>query len=159
MLAAEMVVRVPAAHRPFLAGFGDMAIVGDYAFVHAGVRPDAPLSEQRTADLRWIRSPFLDHRGTLEKMVVHGHTVLEEVEYRTHRIGIDTGAYRTGRLTALALEADTDWVLQTAGPSTGKSGTIQHCALLISHWAAIDRRRRRPCAHARRCGTLLHRAR
>ena len=49
-------------------------------------------------------SPFLDHRSRLEKMVVHGHTIVDDVEFRDHRIGIDTGAYASGRLTALVLE-------------------------------------------------------
>lgn len=104
---------VPQAHRAFLAGFEDAITLGDYLFVHAGVRPDRPIEEQTTSDLRWIREPFLDHRGRLEKRVVHGHTISEEVEFRPHRIGIDTGAYATGRLTALGLEGSEQWLLQT----------------------------------------------
>lgn len=108
---------VPAAHHAFLAGFEDMIVIGDYAFVHAGVRPDTPLDQQRTSDLRWIRDPFLDHRSALEKTIVHGHTMTDEIERRSHRIGIDTGAYASGRLTALGLEGETSWHLQTL-PST-----------------------------------------
>lgn len=104
---------VPAAHRAFLGRFEDMITIGDYAFVHAGVRPGTRLDEQKSADLRWIRDPFLDHRSALDKMIVHGHTVTEEVEPKTHRIGIDTGAYATGRLTALGLEGNSTWLLQT----------------------------------------------
>jgi serine/threonine protein phosphatase 1 len=37
-------------------------------------------------------------------VVVHGHTISEEVVERPNRIGIDTGAYRSGKLTALCLE-------------------------------------------------------
>lgn len=106
---------VPADHRRFLDGFEDMIVIGDYAFVHAGVRPDTPLDRQRTADLRWIRDPFLDHRARLEKTIVHGHTMTDEIEHRGHRIGIDTGAYATGRLTALGLEGREVWHLQTGG--------------------------------------------
>ncbi len=106
---------VPAAHRAFFDRFEDMIVIGDYAFVHAGVRPDMPLDKQRTGDLRWIRDPFLDHRSRLEKMVVHGHTITETIETRPHRIGIDTGAYTTGRLTALGLEGDRSWHLQAGG--------------------------------------------
>jgi len=113
---------VPATHRAFLARFEDMVTIGDYAFVHAGVRPGTRLDDQRTSDLRWIRDPFLDHRSPLDKMIVHGHTVTEEVEPRPHRIGIDTGAYATGRLTAIGLEGDASWLLQTTSAlgSTGK---------------------------------------
>lgn len=106
---------VPAAHRAFFDRFEDMVVIGDYAFVHAGVRPDTPLDQQRGGDLRWIRDPFLDHRTPLDKMVVHGHTITETIETRAHRIGIDTGAYTTGRLTALGLEGSQNWHLQTEG--------------------------------------------
>ncbi len=109
---------VPAEHRSFIDAFEDMVVIGDYAFVHAGVRPDMPLDRQRTADLRWIRDPFLDHRTKLEKTIVHGHTMSEEIEQRGHRIGIDTGAYNSGRLTALGLEGSEVWHLQTNGAPT-----------------------------------------
>lgn len=112
-LAAALDGLVPESHRSFLRGFEDMIELGDYLFVHAGVRPGRPLDEQRTADLRWIRESFLDYRGRLEKRVVHGHTIAPEAEFRPHRIGIDTGAYLTGRLTALGLEGAEQWLLQT----------------------------------------------
>lgn len=102
---------VPAEHRRFLEGFEDMIALGDYCFVHAGVRPGRPLDEQRTGDLRWIREPFLDHSDRLGKRVVHGHSISDEVEFRPHRIGVDTGAYRTGRLSALGLEGVDRWTL------------------------------------------------
>ncbi|WP_033920160.1 metallophosphoesterase family protein, partial [Sphingomonas sp. 37zxx] len=71
---------VPEAHRSFVAGFETMLVFGDYVFVHAGIRPDVPIEEQRTADLFWIREPFLSHRGSLSHVVVHGHTVTEAVD-------------------------------------------------------------------------------
>ena len=37
-------------------------------------------------------------------VVVHGHTIVEQVEERPNRIGIDTGAYRSGVLTALVVD-------------------------------------------------------
>lgn len=104
---------VPGAHRRFLSEFEDVIELGDYLFVHAGVRPDQALDDQRTSDLRWIRETFLDHRGRLDKRVVHGHTICKEVEFRPHRIGIDTGAYATGTLTALGLDGPEQWLLQT----------------------------------------------
>jgi len=113
-LQSRMAAVVPDRHRDFLSGFEAMVIRGDYAFVHAGVRPGVPFPDQNPADLRWIRTSFLDHREPLEKMVVHGHTIEPEVVYRPHRIGIDTGAYDTGRLTALVLEGDATRLLQTS---------------------------------------------
>ncbi|RYY25551.1 MAG: serine/threonine protein phosphatase [Sphingomonadales bacterium] len=105
---------VPADHRAFLERFEDMIIVGDYAFVHAGIAPGTSLAQQKVGDLRWIRGPFLEHHGPLEKIIVHGHTISPAVEIRPHRIGLDTGAYSSGNLTAMAFEADRRWVLDTS---------------------------------------------
>ena len=77
-----------------------------HLFVHAGVDPLIPLDEQDERDLIWIREPFLSWDAPLEKRVVHGHTIATIPETRPHRIGIDTGAYRSGVLTALVLEPD-----------------------------------------------------
>ena len=112
-LREALLTIVPVEHRRFLAAFEDLIVLGDYAFVHAGVHPCRALAAQRAQDLRWIRSPFLEHRGSLEKIIVHGHTVTPEVEWRPHRIGIDTGAFQTGRLTALGLQDDQRWLIQT----------------------------------------------
>ena len=84
--------RVPEAHWAFLDGFEDQVEVGDYLFVHAGVRPGVPLDAQARSDLRWIREPFLGHEGDHGRVIVHGHTISAEVEERGNRIGIDTGA-------------------------------------------------------------------
>lgn len=104
--------RVPAEHEAFVTGFEDMIVIGDYVFVHAGIRPDTDLSMQRGSDLRWIRKPFLDHAGALEKIVVHGHTISPELDVQPYRIGVDTGAYESGRLTALGLESSSRWTVQ-----------------------------------------------
>ena len=86
---------------------------GDYLFVHAGVRPGVPLAAQSEADLIWIRGPFLSHADPFDKIVVHGHTPEPEPVARQNRIGIDTGAVFTGRLTALRLEDGARQFLQT----------------------------------------------
>jgi len=112
-LAAELQQIVPAHHRDFLATFEDLIEIGDYAFVHAGVRPEVPLFEQQASDLRWIRDVFLNHRAPLERIIVHGHTITAEIETRPNRIGIDTGAYASGKLSALGLEGDMRWILST----------------------------------------------
>ncbi len=114
--AQEMMARVvPQADRDFLAGFEDMVRIGDYLFVHAGIDPTAPLDEQRTGDLRWIREPFLSHPGDHGAVVVHGHTISEDPQVRPNRIGIDTGAYHSGRLTVLGLEGAGRWLFEVAG--------------------------------------------
>lgn len=111
-LHQAMRARVPTEHEAFLATFEDMIVIGDYVFVHAGIRPDTDLASQRGSDLRWIRKPFLDHGGAMEKVVVHGHTISEQVDVQPYRIGVDTGAYESGRLTALGLEGTARWTVQ-----------------------------------------------
>ena len=106
---------IPKEHVSFIASFSDTLTFGDYLFVHAGVRPGIDLRHQSQSDLRWIRSPFLEDETDHGVVVVHGHTISGEVELRSNRIGIDTGAYRTGVLTALALEGTSKWTLSTAG--------------------------------------------
>jgi serine/threonine protein phosphatase 1 len=101
---AMMYAAVPAADRAFLQQFEDMIAIGDYLFVHAGIAPLVPFEDQRTNDLRWIREPFLSHDEPFGAVVVHGHTITDEPQDRGNRIGIDTGAYLSGRLTALVLE-------------------------------------------------------
>ena len=71
------------------------------------------LAHQAPQDLRWIRAPFLDDDSDHGRIVVHGHTISERVEVRRNRIGLDTGAYRTGVLTAMGLERGDRWFLQT----------------------------------------------
>lgn len=102
-----MQAAVPRADREFLESFEDMIAIGDYLFVHAGIAPEIPFEEQRRRDLRWIREPFLSHGQPHGAVVVHGHTISDEPVDRGNRIGIDTGAYSSGRLTALVLEGAT----------------------------------------------------
>ena len=103
---------IPAQHAEFLRSFDDTFRAGDYLFVHAGIRPGVPLAEQARVDLRWIREPFLSDRAEHGFVVVHGHTIRKQVEDRSNRIGIDTGAYRFGILTALGLQGADRWYLQ-----------------------------------------------
>ncbi|WP_028055955.1 metallophosphoesterase family protein [Sphingobium bisphenolivorans] len=114
-LARWMLANIPRDHVDFLDGFEDRLIIGGYLFVHAGVRPHIPLEAQDPADLRWIRQDFLSHRGDHGRMVIHGHSIREDIDIRHNRIGIDTGAYRTGRLTAIGLEGTERWFVQTEG--------------------------------------------
>jgi serine/threonine protein phosphatase 1 len=114
-LAKRIPELFPREHVDFIADFEDQIIIGDYAFVHAGIRPGVPLSEQRPKDLRWIREDFLSVQEAHEKVIVYGHTINEEVVETGTRIGIDTGAYYSNKLTALALQGSERWYLDTAG--------------------------------------------
>ena len=103
---------LPARHRAFLADLRPTLTVGDYLFVHAGVRPGVPLADQVERDLIWIRYEFLDSDAAFGKVVVHGHTPSERPELRANRIGIDTGVYFTGVLTAVRLEGEAQSFIQ-----------------------------------------------
>jgi serine/threonine protein phosphatase 1 len=114
-LADRVQSLIPEEHLAFIEGFEDQITIGDYAFVHAGIKPGQPLSEQSPKHLRWIREAFLNHRGDFEKVIIYGHTINRDVDEGRSRIGIDTGAYTTGKLTAIGLEGGERWYLQTNG--------------------------------------------
>lgn len=99
-----------------LSWLGDLPLslaVGDYLFVHAGVRPGVELDDQDPQDLLWIGDEFLDSEADLGAVVVHGHTAREGVQVAPNRIGVDTGAWQTGRLTAIGLEGVQRWTMTT----------------------------------------------
>ena len=110
---------IPQEERNYIAAFEEMIVAGDYLFVHAGIDPAVPLAEQRRRDLLWIRDRFLNHEGPLDKVVVHGHTIFDRVMDCGNRIGIDTGAFRSGVLTALVLETDQRRVIQASRTDGG----------------------------------------
>src|SRR5688500_7981441 len=120
--------RIPRAHVEFLESFADTFTFGDYLFVHAGIRPGVALEEQDRHDLRWIREPFLSDAKAHGPMVVHGHTIVERVEERPNRIAIDTGAYHSGVLTALAVEDDRRWFLAADGEPQMAAGELRSTA-------------------------------
>jgi len=97
------VANFPARHRLFLESLALSHVEGDYAFVHAGVRPGRPLAAQHPADLMWIRDEFNDSDDDHGHVIVHGHTPVNQVVNRTNRIGIDTGAGYGRELTAVVL--------------------------------------------------------
>ena len=82
-------------------------------FVHAGVWPGQSIEDQNEVDMMWIRDEFLQSTVDHGHLVVHGHSITDEPDIRPNRIGIDTGAYRTGRLTCLVLEGAEQSFLST----------------------------------------------
>ncbi|MBF0427824.1 MAG: serine/threonine protein phosphatase [Magnetococcales bacterium] len=112
-LRDQMLEAVPQNHHSFFTSLRFRYELGDFFFVHAGIRPGLPLGQQKPPDLLWIREPFLTYKGRLEKMVVHGHSITELPFVSHNRIGIDTGAYHSGHLTCLVLEGATRRFLVT----------------------------------------------
>ena len=98
-------------HAEFLSALPTTFAVGDYLFVHAGVRPNVPLCWQAVEDLVQIREPFLQFEGEFGRMVVHGHTPVAEPDIRSNRINLDTGAYLSSRLTCMAFEKESMRIL------------------------------------------------
>lgn len=95
---------MPDHHLEFLrSGLHPFYSAGAYFFCHAGVRPGIPLGDQQEEDLLWIRDEFISSDADFGAVVVHGHTPSEQPMVRDNAIGIDTGAYITGRLTCLVL--------------------------------------------------------
>ena len=104
---------MPPEHLAFLSSLELSLEIGGYFFTHAGVRPGIPLGRQSAQDLMWIRDDFLGARGNFGAVIVHGHTPMDQPSRTANRIGVDTGAYATGRLTAAVLEGSTCRFLQT----------------------------------------------
>jgi serine/threonine protein phosphatase 1 len=117
-------MRVPRRHVELLDSTRRSLTVGDYFFCHAGVRPGVALGEQRDEDLFWIREPFLSSGASFGRIVVHGHTPVDEPQIRANRINIDTGAYATNQLTCLVLEGAERRFL-TARPGSGPATSFK----------------------------------
>jgi serine/threonine protein phosphatase 1 len=107
---------VPAPHLEFIRSLPHFLERGDYLFVHAGVKPNVPMEMQRSRDLMWIRGEFGRCERPNEKVVIYGHTVFNEPSIKRWKIGLDTGAYGTGVLTAMRLE-ETDRALLRTSPT------------------------------------------
>ncbi|WP_159755292.1 metallophosphoesterase family protein [Sphingomonas sp. 8AM] len=87
-----------------------------FMFVHAGIRPAIPLRQQDPGDMLWITDDFLESELDHGKIVVHGHSIVDGgPDLRPNRIGIDTGAFRTNRLTAIRIEQGDVWFADTGG--------------------------------------------
>lgn len=116
----QIVTAIPRSWLNWLRRLPITAQSGDYFFCHAGIRPGQALRRQTREDLLWIRDEFLDDSRNHGCVVVHGHSIEPQVEFRPNRIGIDTGAYRTGVLTALYLDGTDREVLSVGGDAMGE---------------------------------------
>ena len=77
---------------------------GDFFFCHAGVNPVVPLEEQDPDDLIWIRTLFLKWTDPLAKVIIHGHTPQGAVDVQPNRVNLDTYAWKSGLLSAIAID-------------------------------------------------------
>ncbi len=104
-LQTEFKTKVPASHLAFFEHLLLNYEIGGYFFVHAGIKPKIKLHRQRPEDMLWIREEFVNSDLFHGKVIVHGHTITDEPEVLHNRIGIDTGAYASGKLTCAVFEA------------------------------------------------------
>jgi len=112
-LQHDLADKIPVDHLSFYNYLQYSYEIGDYYFVHAGVKPKVALNKQPDLAKLWIRDEFLNSNYQYEKMIVHGHSVTNEPTILDNRIGIDTGAYASGKLSCLILEGDTKRFLST----------------------------------------------
>ncbi len=110
---------IPQDHISFMRSFVDQLQVGSYLFAHAGIRPGIALEDQAAKDLRWIRAGFLESSANHGCVVVHGHSIVPDLDVRTNRIAVDTGCYRGGMLTALVLQGVSKGKITVRGPDQG----------------------------------------
>lgn len=100
---AKVLEPIPTTHLEFIERMPLIHQEYGYLFVHAGIRPGITLESQRDVDLMWIGSDFTKSKSNHGYMVVHGHSVKRKPQLKRNRIGIDTGAFAKGCLTAVAL--------------------------------------------------------
>lgn len=108
-----LAANIPAAHLDLIREMPVWHAVGDYLFVHAGVRRGVPIERQSFDDLLWLRYEPADQDEPFEQVVVHGHTPVTEPFIGRYRINVDTGAYASNRLTCVILQETSKRVLQT----------------------------------------------
>lgn len=96
---------IPAEHRDFLAGLPVVLETPAHVFCHAGLRPGATVDAHSDEDLMWYRNRSGSEDSDSDRIVVHGHTPVDAPLVTRSRINVDTGAYATGRLTAVRLSS------------------------------------------------------
>jgi serine/threonine protein phosphatase 1 len=106
---------VPAAHRRFLDSLDLTYATQDLLFVHAGIRPGIPLSDQVEDDLIWIRAEFHNDPRDHGPLIVHGHTALDAPQHFGNRVDLDAGAGWGRALTVAVFEGRTCWLLTPKG--------------------------------------------
>lgn len=117
---ARLQSKVPRSHIDFINGFKDSFQLGPYLCVHAGIKPQVPIEDQTSQDMRWIRSEFMRYKKPHPLVIVHGHTIVERVDILSNRIAVDTGVYNTGRLSAVRLNRNGEHIIETPGNERGE---------------------------------------
>jgi serine/threonine protein phosphatase 1 len=104
--AALLAEKIPREHIATMRQLPISLSLPGWVFVHAGVALKTPFDRQTDHDMVWSRVPF--EKGVMldGAVVVHGHTPVREPFATPHRIDVDTGCFRTGRLSAVRVTPD-----------------------------------------------------
>jgi serine/threonine protein phosphatase 1 len=76
---------------------------GNVSVMHAGADPRTPLEQQLRKTFAWGHPASGSAARSDGQWVIHGHRQVKKVNVADGRIAIDTGAYKTGRLTAVEI--------------------------------------------------------
>lgn len=112
---AEALQSVPQAHMDFITSLPLTFETDDLFFTHAGIKPGVPLKDQDEEDLLWIRKEFHKDEREHPKIIVHGHTPVDQGTHYGNRINLDSGAGYGKPLTAAVFEGSDCWVLNEHG--------------------------------------------
>ena len=108
-LRETVLKKIDKSHLDFFENLEMSFSTEKYLFVHAGIDPQKKLSDQTKKDYLWSRSDeFFDKEFRAEKIIVHGHTPVENIISDPFRINIDSGCYFSGKLTSVRLTDDND---------------------------------------------------
>ena len=103
-LAKALRMAMPAGTEEWLSALPLIWRSGSLAAVHAAMAPDAPVDGQNEEVLLWGRPDVMARPRPDGVWVAHGHTIGPEPVVGGGRIGLDTGAWKTGRLSAACVE-------------------------------------------------------
>jgi serine/threonine protein phosphatase 1 len=112
---AEARKAVPQSHLDFLSTLPLTYQTDEVFFCHAGIRPGMALADQTEEDLLWIRQEFHNHTGPHPKLIVHGHTPVDQATHYGNRVNLDTGAGYGKPLTVAVFEGADCWLLTASG--------------------------------------------
>lgn len=79
---------------------------GNLWVVHAGADPARTMQDQSARVLLWGHPEFDSAPRGDDAWIAHGHVEHDQPEFADGRIGVDTAAWSTGRLTAVAIRPD-----------------------------------------------------
>lgn len=111
----EALAAVPQTHVDFLKSLVLSYEHEDLFFCHAGIRPEVPLDEQVLEDFIWIRQEFHDYTAPHPKLIIHGHTPVDEATHYGNRVNLDSGQGSGKPLTAAVFEGRKAWTLHIEG--------------------------------------------